>query len=503
MTKSKSGKTAYEINLPCTFDSVQGQDMFLYSMLYNVTLVNSVFLNGFKKPLPKNYQLFKLKTSIDNAILELKHEEFNREGPAPRIEAANQNFPYNPDRIVRGADPIQSFGSFYLVMVPLTIFIVMYDEMVREKVLGLRMGLMVVGCSNSAFWIAWFITGIVFNFFMSVMIIFTGWMWNFNVFLSSPHYVLFYIFFMSGLNNLALAFLMMTLMKNQVQAYTASFSVLLAQIIITLVLNDCVLVYKVFFNLDMPDWVKYPRALFYLMPTFHFVKMYGDLTRITCMHFKLDTPTWVPGREWVPEDLYTGISGHFATKDRYDVPSIFHSMKVQFAITTVYFILAWYFDNVLASNRGNSAHPLFLFKPSYWFSKFLKPKQVMRKASIFNEKHTNKIRVDTAQEEKRMVQAMEKAKEECTGLRICGLSKTFPGGLLSDNKDDVRALRNLWIEVEEGECLGIMGHNGAGKTTLVNVISGMMNPTGGNARIYNQQLIEDLEEIRFKLGVVF
>ena len=83
----------------------------------------------------------------------------------------------------------------------------------------------------------------------------------------------------------------------------------------------------------------------------------------------------------------------------------------------------------------------------------------------------------------------EKQKDPCTGLRICGLSKTFPGGILSDTAEDVRALRNLWIEVNEGECLGIMGHNGAGKTTLVNVISGMMNPTAGNARIYNQQLI--------------
>lgn len=119
------------------------------------------------------------------------------------------------------------------------------------------------------------------------------------------------------------------------------------------------------------------------------------------------------------------------------------------------------------------------------------------------EKLTTNTRLDTALEEMKMVKELEKQKEDCTGLRICGLSKTFPGGILSDNKDDVRAIRNLWIEVNEGECLGIMGHNGAGKTTLVNVISGMMNPTSGNARIYNQQLIEDLEDIRSKLGVVF
>ena len=188
--------------------------MFLYSLLYNITLQDTVFSKGFKRPLPTDTNLMKLKLSIDNGILDMKHREANREGEPPKIKATYQPFPYNPDRILRNADPIQSFGSFYLVMVPLTIFIVMYDEMVREKVLGLRMGLMVIGCSNTAFWIAWFITGIVFNFFMTLMIIATGNLWQFNVFLSSPSYVFFLIFFMSGLNNLALSFMMMTLMKN-------------------------------------------------------------------------------------------------------------------------------------------------------------------------------------------------------------------------------------------------------------------------------------------------
>lgn len=212
--ETEADKETFDINLPCTFDTVEGQDMFLYSMLYNITLQETVFLKGFKRPLPTDTNLMKLKLSIDNGILDMKHREAGREGEPPKIKAAYQPFPYNPDRILRNADPIQSFGSFYLVMVPLTIFIVMYDEMVREKVLGLRMGLMVIGCSNTAFWIAWFITGVIFNTFMTCMIIFAGHLWQFNVFLSSPSYVFFLIFFLSGLNNLALAFMMMTLMKN-------------------------------------------------------------------------------------------------------------------------------------------------------------------------------------------------------------------------------------------------------------------------------------------------
>lgn len=55
-----------------------------------------------------------------------------------------------------------------------------------------------------------------------------GKWYNFSTFVKAPPEVLFPVFFLSGLNNLALAFLMVTLMKTQVQAYTTSFSVLLA-----------------------------------------------------------------------------------------------------------------------------------------------------------------------------------------------------------------------------------------------------------------------------------
>lgn len=55
-------------------------------------------------------------------------------------------------------------------------------------------------------------------------------------------------------------------------------------------------------------------------------------------------------------------------------------------------------------------------------------------------------------------------------LEARDLSKNF-GGLM--------AIRNLDLDVEEGEIRGIIGPNGAGKTTLFNVISGVYKPSGG------------------------
>lgn len=270
-----------------------------------------------------------------------------------------------------------------------------------------------------------------------------------------------------------------------------------------MVLHDATVVYKVFFNIDMPEWVELPRSLFYFMPTFHFVKMYGDISRTVCTHFKLDQPTWVDGRPWEDGDLWLEKKGKFATKDRYHVPSVAHTMQIQAAFTIFYFFLAWYFDHVLSSNTGNGEHPLFFLRPSYWFPR-IDTRKPRRKVSAFVErKSLTNFKVDTAQEEEKIVKMLEHQNEENIGLRICGMSKTYEGGIFGETNEDIHALKNLWIEVGEGECLGIMGHNGAGKSTLVNVISGMTRPTKGTAKLYQHTITEDMDSIRSKLGVVF
>lgn len=108
--------------------------------------------------------------------------------------------------------------------------------------------------------------------------------------------------------------------------YTISYSLLLISVITTMALADAMVIYKIFFNLDMPEWTTYLRWVFELLPSFHFAKLYGDVARVTSNHLIPEHLLWVPGREFRTEDIFAEIHGVFFTKDRYVVPSMFHTL---------------------------------------------------------------------------------------------------------------------------------------------------------------------------------
>jgi ABC-type branched-subunit amino acid transport system ATPase component len=59
-------------------------------------------------------------------------------------------------------------------------------------------------------------------------------------------------------------------------------------------------------------------------------------------------------------------------------------------------------------------------------------------------------------------------------LEVESLSKDFAG---------VHALTGVSLHVDKAEILGVIGPNGSGKTTLINVISGVIRPSGGHVRM--------------------
>ena len=80
------------------------------------------------------------------------------------------------------------------------------------------------------------------------------------------------------------------------------------------------------------------------------------------------------------------------------------------------------------------------------------------------------------------------------------LTRSYPAG---NKQADILALNGVSLQVEEGEVRGLLGPNGAGKTTLVKILSTVLLPSAGRARILGRDVVADTRWVRAHIGIVF
>jgi len=81
-------------------------------------------------------------------------------------------------------------------------------------------------------------------------------------------------------------------------------------------------------------------------------------------------------------------------------------------------------------------------------------------------------------------------------IEATGLVKTFKA-----RKNTVRALDGIDLEVPEGSVLGLLGPNGAGKTTAVRVLTTLMRPDAGSARVLGHDVVKEADTVRSLVGL--
>ena len=79
-------------------------------------------------------------------------------------------------------------------------------------------------------------------------------------------------------------------------------------------------------------------------------------------------------------------------------------------------------------------------------------------------------------------------------LSINGLRKSYASGHV--------ALHGVDLDIREGEIFALLGPNGAGKTTLINIICGIVTPSGGSVTVAGYDLIADYRKVRDIIGLV-
>jgi ABC-2 type transport system ATP-binding protein len=74
---------------------------------------------------------------------------------------------------------------------------------------------------------------------------------------------------------------------------------------------------------------------------------------------------------------------------------------------------------------------------------------------------------------------------------------------LTRDYDGLRAVDGISFSVEPGEIFGFLGPNGAGKTTTIKMLTGQLRPTSGEAQVMGCDVVEEREQLKPQIGVVF
>ena len=64
------------------------------------------------------------------------------------------------------------------------------------------------------------------------------------------------------------------------------------------------------------------------------------------------------------------------------------------------------------------------------------------------------------------------------------------------------AVDGVSFSVERGQIFGLLGPNGAGKTTTIKMLTTLLSPSAGNARINGFDIRENAREVRKSIGYV-
>ena len=83
-------------------------------------------------------------------------------------------------------------------------------------------------------------------------------------------------------------------------------------------------------------------------------------------------------------------------------------------------------------------------------------------------------------------------------IEVTDLTKRF-----NSNGISFAAVDQITFTVEEGEIFALLGPNGAGKTTLIKILTTLLKPTSGMAKVAGFDVTKEKEKVRASIGIVF
>ncbi|XP_042521399.1 ABC-type organic anion transporter ABCA8-like isoform X2 [Dipodomys spectabilis] len=314
----------------------------------------------------------------------------------------------------------------------------------RKKMKGL---MKMMGLRDLAFWLSWGLLYAGFIFIMALCLALV--IKSIQFFVMTDFMIVFTLFLLYGLSTIALAFLMSVLVKK---------SFLTGQLVFLL---------TIFWgSLGFTALYRYlPVSLEWILSVFSpFAFMLG-MSQMLHLDYDLNSN---------------------ASPDPSSSNLIIATNFMLAFDTFLYLALTMYFEKILPNEYGHQYPPLFFLKSSFW-----SPEQKPEHMTLDNVVDSDSSLNDSFEP----VSPEFHGKE---GIRIRNVTKEYKG-----KPDKIEALKDLALDIYEGQITAILGHSGAGKSTLLNVLSGLSVPTKGSVTIYNKELSDaaELENILQMVGV--
>ncbi|XP_076997705.1 phospholipid-transporting ATPase ABCA3-like [Tamandua tetradactyla] len=146
----------------------------------------------------------------------------------------------------------------------------------------------------------------------------------------------------------------------------------------------------------------------------------------------------------------------------------------------LYGLVAWYIDAVFPGEYGMPKPWNFFLQHSYWFGE---PTEKKREKKQFYETIENKY-----------------FEAEPTGL-VAGIQIKHLYKVFQVQNSTKIAVKDLSLNLYEGQITVLLGHNGAGKSTTLSILAGLYPPTSGEAYINGYDTKTDMTKIRKNLGL--
>lgn len=406
-----------------------------------------------------------LQLAVDSAVL-------GDSDPRSRIGVSMKPFPH-PD-ISSGfhRDAMQQYGSLFLFAAFMFNFIIQLSYIVTEKELRLREAMRQMGLRTSSYWISWFATNTLVNLVQSLLLCITGLILQLDFFTKNSFGLYFCLFFTFATALTAAAFFVSAWISRAAQARNVGFL-----LFIVLFIAAQGLVQGYYKSDDYPSeqqglsWVvviPFMQALTYL------ISESSGATKVGL--------TWADGSISPPFYPLHEAIGYIALN------------------ILMYLALAWYCDEVVPSEFGVKRGFCFCFSGSYWCRRAggggagggaSREMPTEEREALFTAHEL----VEPADEDVRREAAQVRSKSYGTrqiAMELLALRKTFGG---------FTAVNSVTCAVDEGQLVCLLGHNGAGKTTTINMLTGMLPVTAGDATIYGMSVVQQMDQIRSIMGI--